>query len=620
MQAFMWSRFGVVVGGKQCMYNGAEVSCDLCLKKLTPGSTVWHCPKAKNSYVHQSGYDLCSSCADQQLKWDELNGLSKIERDEQFPIRVTLQFYQSTSNGVVDADIMSNIAAMLQSSQKQADFVGSLVTQTDKNRPTEWVEEKSSDKYVVVKKLLRDTFSEEWKNYFTIFEKEKFDDSVLNAIEKKEDLTDVLTKAGDRIKFFKALQTWKQNNTNFNLDHFFHKFLLLFDAKHVFLPCKLNLKDYFFIYKQLRIVRKMVSQKYSIQLLEKALSNEKTKSPQDKKSDDKCCQEHPFCRTLCHCGAGMLCCIIILIVIAFIYIMIMGSKKLDPTHFSVGSLHALMPLDSSKNASQFQLEDVSSQFQRSVAGMGNCGKDAVNVTFQNAYSKRRARNRRMALAGRADASSKYNLYANTTFHISQNQNVSLQTLYNNILNDTRQQTYLIRDFGHNCTVKSVGDFIVSSSFIYKNFLNLFCFPPFTFLFFPLFFFPPPGLHCLIILILKKNCTLGYGALCYVKVKGQKQTIKTFLQSGQVEHDATAAVEDMGKQISLVNSIAFTQVWYVDSNSYMGWSMTVDQTISNSFSLSEVLCQIYHYTQSQINSITHYVRNVMTLEQSTFSCW
>jgi len=207
----------VSVGSQEC-YNGGNVNCDICKKSLPPGSNVWHCPKERTSYGHKDGYDICEECGNEQLKWDELNGLSKIERDEQFPVRVTLQYYQATSNGVVDAEIMTIMASMLESSQKHADFVGSLVTTTDKNRPTEWVDEKEKDKsndnFVSVKKLLQETFPDNFKDLLDVFVGEKFDDSVLNSIDSKEDLSEVLTKAGDRIKFFKAIQTWKQNNTS----------------------------------------------------------------------------------------------------------------------------------------------------------------------------------------------------------------------------------------------------------------------------------------------------------------------------------------------------------------------------------------------------------------------
>lgn len=69
----------------------------------------------------------------------EINHLS-IERDPQFPVRVTVQLYQATSNGVVtDADV-AQLRAQIDRIYAEASFVGSLVTQGYTGRPTEWVQ------------------------------------------------------------------------------------------------------------------------------------------------------------------------------------------------------------------------------------------------------------------------------------------------------------------------------------------------------------------------------------------------------------------------------------------------------------------------------------------------
>jgi hypothetical protein len=60
-----------------------------------------------------------------------------IERDPQFPIRVTVQFYKATSIGVVSADDVESIAAQIRRVYKDADYVGSLVTEGYTGRPTE---------------------------------------------------------------------------------------------------------------------------------------------------------------------------------------------------------------------------------------------------------------------------------------------------------------------------------------------------------------------------------------------------------------------------------------------------------------------------------------------------
>ena len=71
--------------------QGANVSCDVCGKEASPGEMIYHCPKGKSPWKHKNGYDLCKQCGEQQLQYDEFNGIDKIERDSRFPIRVTLQ-------------------------------------------------------------------------------------------------------------------------------------------------------------------------------------------------------------------------------------------------------------------------------------------------------------------------------------------------------------------------------------------------------------------------------------------------------------------------------------------------------------------------------------------------
>lgn len=69
----------------------------------------------------------------------ELDGLT-VARDPRFPVRVTLQFYQATSNGVISRADVKAMAAQIKKVYRQADFVGSLVvpTEADRARPTHW--------------------------------------------------------------------------------------------------------------------------------------------------------------------------------------------------------------------------------------------------------------------------------------------------------------------------------------------------------------------------------------------------------------------------------------------------------------------------------------------------
>jgi hypothetical protein len=61
----------------------------------------------------------------------------EIERDDRFPIRVTVQFYKATSNGVLSADDARSIAEQIDRVYAEASYVGSLVVEGDTGRPTE---------------------------------------------------------------------------------------------------------------------------------------------------------------------------------------------------------------------------------------------------------------------------------------------------------------------------------------------------------------------------------------------------------------------------------------------------------------------------------------------------
>ncbi|MGB3292006.1 MAG: hypothetical protein WBB01_03320 [Phormidesmis sp.] len=61
-----------------------------------------------------------------------------IERDPNFPIRVTVQFYKATSNGVVSAEDLAEIDAQIKRIYDDANYVGSLVTDARTRRPTEY--------------------------------------------------------------------------------------------------------------------------------------------------------------------------------------------------------------------------------------------------------------------------------------------------------------------------------------------------------------------------------------------------------------------------------------------------------------------------------------------------
>ena len=67
----------------------------------------------------------------------EIDNLA-IERDPNFPIRVTVQFYKATSNGVVSEADLAEIDQQIKRIYGDADYVGSLVTDGRTRRPTEY--------------------------------------------------------------------------------------------------------------------------------------------------------------------------------------------------------------------------------------------------------------------------------------------------------------------------------------------------------------------------------------------------------------------------------------------------------------------------------------------------
>lgn len=65
-----------------------------------------------------------------------------VERDERYPIRVTIQWYKVTSSGKVSTEVVDEIHQQMQVAKSQADFWGSLVVDKpswikQNNRPTE---------------------------------------------------------------------------------------------------------------------------------------------------------------------------------------------------------------------------------------------------------------------------------------------------------------------------------------------------------------------------------------------------------------------------------------------------------------------------------------------------
>jgi hypothetical protein len=67
----------------------------------------------------------------------EIDGLA-IRRDRRYPIRVTVQFYKATSDGIVTEEDMQDIAEQIDRVYADGDYVGSLVIDGPSIRPTEY--------------------------------------------------------------------------------------------------------------------------------------------------------------------------------------------------------------------------------------------------------------------------------------------------------------------------------------------------------------------------------------------------------------------------------------------------------------------------------------------------
>ena len=86
------------------------------------------------------------------VELDHLN----VERDDRYPIRVTVQFYKATSNGVVNSNDVEQIRQDIDRVYRSADSVGSLVTQGATGRPTE---------YEGIKRQPSDWWQKFWNRY-----------------------------------------------------------------------------------------------------------------------------------------------------------------------------------------------------------------------------------------------------------------------------------------------------------------------------------------------------------------------------------------------------------------------------------------------------------------------
>lgn len=104
-------------------YGGCEMSLAACSEDATSSSNI---EAAVIGHGELEG------------PFREIGGLP-IVRDERFPIRVTVQFYKATSNGVATEGDIAEIAAQITRVYDDATYVGSLVCPEEKfERPTDW--------------------------------------------------------------------------------------------------------------------------------------------------------------------------------------------------------------------------------------------------------------------------------------------------------------------------------------------------------------------------------------------------------------------------------------------------------------------------------------------------
>ena len=211
----------------QSVTNSGTVRCVAieCRKEITSEEWVYHC-----AFDNGRIYNLCIECGDKQLLFDELRGLLdedkhyKLERNEDYPVRVTLQYYKATDNGAVNKEIMDDIVRQIEASQKQADFMGSLVNEYDPNRPTEWYGKPKGDdskEEVIVNgddpfsetaAALQEFCSNQWMDILQKFQDEDVKDSDLKFLEDN-DLQELIPKIGPRNRF-KCWSRWRTKLKN----------------------------------------------------------------------------------------------------------------------------------------------------------------------------------------------------------------------------------------------------------------------------------------------------------------------------------------------------------------------------------------------------------------------
>ncbi len=124
--------------------RGVLFGADDMLSQAMPAMEAGGAKKSEHSREESDVEQAVLGHGDAMGPHEECGGLS-LERDDRFPVRVTVQFYKATSNGVVSDSDLADVKRAIDRTYESGDYVGSLVVpqgERDRQRPTSWYERK----------------------------------------------------------------------------------------------------------------------------------------------------------------------------------------------------------------------------------------------------------------------------------------------------------------------------------------------------------------------------------------------------------------------------------------------------------------------------------------------
>lgn len=145
-------------------------------------STVRECADVEDAII---------KVGESEGRFKELGGI-QIERNPDYPVRVTLQYYKATSNGIFGNAEISAISEQLKESRKFASSIGSLVVGGTSTRPTEPVLASPSVR-------IPPWWSEFWLTYGSLFPQWKSDDASRVVFHNGRFTTATMNSAQDQI-------------------------------------------------------------------------------------------------------------------------------------------------------------------------------------------------------------------------------------------------------------------------------------------------------------------------------------------------------------------------------------------------------------------------------------